>query len=434
MEHRSRLSLLMIILLLLLSACDMSRDAQLDLEHPDDKLIAEKLVIWWDEEYGPPYQSFGGNALMERFKETHFEFRLFTPPTISDHRQESLFNMLRAETSPDLIIFDSRYLSLLIDAEYLAPIPDMYGLEMDSDMVSEIRSAAYDLSIYALPYGRVVGGLYYNKAIFDQYQVPYPTDGMTWGEVTSLAQQFKNIGLNPLDITNLHQLASQVPFHDYDPETGHFEIIDLGWEQMTNLLLSINELDVKTKTRSMSSFGVGGSAMVAGPLFGNDGLHINENNLNGFGVDWDVASYPVFHEDGILPTKQMLLVGVPIRSNYQEDAYKVLRYLLSGEIQVENNRKGLASLRGDAATMIEEFGSASLLAGRSVSSFFVDTPRGTHDMIYEFSQNYNIMVGFLWDEGILDKDPGIVKKAFRDNISEYVQQRASLISEIKSKF
>lgn len=145
-------------------------------------------------------------------------------------------------------------------------------------------------------------------------------------------------------------------------------------------------------------------------------------------------SYPVFHEDGILPTKQMLLIGVPIRSIYQEDAYKVLRYLLSGEIQVENNRKGLASLRGNAATLIEEFGSASLLAGRSVSSFFEDTPRGTHDMIYEFSQNYNIMVGFLWDEGILDKDPGIVKKAFRDNISEYVQQRASLISGIKSKF
>lgn len=311
------------ILLLLLSACDPVGD-ELDLEHPDDKLVAEKLVIWWDEGYGPPYQSFAGDALNDQFKETHFEFHPFSPPSISDDSQDSLFSMMRSEPSPDLIIFDSRYLSIMTDAEYLGPIPDMYGLEMDSDIVSGIRTVSSDLSLYALPFGRVVEGLFYNKGFFDELQLPYPTDGMTWDEVTKLAQHFKDMSLNPLHIANLHQPASQLMFNIYDLDNKNFYMKDPEWNLMVEFLLEVNGLDAKTDLRTASSFGAGNSAMVAGPLFGEDGLHRYQSNLSLFNVDWDVVSYPLFEMNGDLPAEQMLVIGVPVRTENKDDAYKVL--------------------------------------------------------------------------------------------------------------
>jgi len=432
-----RIALPLFFLLILLTACDSSMNETPELDDQDQKLSSEKVVIWWDKEYGPPHQSFAGDALKERFEGTQFEFHSFIPPTLSaSGSQENLVNMLRSESGPDLIVFDSRFLTLLVDADYLAPIPDMYGLEMDSNLVSDIRTTASDLTLYALPFGRVVEGLFYNRAIFDALQVPYPKDGMTWDEVITLAEHFKNSAWEPLGIQDLAQITSQQPFVEVDPEIEHIHIKDGSWEQMVEFLLRQNKL-YRPSNNNVSTFGVGNSAMVAGTLFGSEGLFRMESNMRLFNVEWDVVSYPVSNETELLPAEQMIYIGVPARSKNKDDAYRVLSYLLSRDVQADNSRKGLVSLRGDASSFAEEFGADSLLAGKSMSSFFyTNKQRASYDISFENSLLYNQPLrGIIYNTEPQFTDFVInnLTTRIRREMLEYFQQRSALIEDLKSK-
>lgn len=59
---------------------------------------------------------------------------------------------------------------------------DFSGLGADNVEMSKING-----SLYALPYIQSAWQLYYNKDIFDEAELPYPTDDMTWDEFRELA-------------------------------------------------------------------------------------------------------------------------------------------------------------------------------------------------------------------------------------------------------
>ena len=435
MERRSRLSLLMIILLLLLSACDMSRDAQHDLEHPDEKLITEKLVIWWDE--GIPHRLFAAEALEQRFANTRFEYHPFKPPPPQglippNYMAPNLLEMMRSEPSPDLIVFDTRFLSLMIEAEYLDPIPDMYGLEIDYDIITEFRSIAPDLTLYALPLGRVAEGLFYNKAIFDEMRVPYPKDGMTWVEIMELAAALKSDRYKSIGIAVYDSLVSQLSLRLHDSGEERVDEDSEQWKRLMWILNTMKDFQEHHGVNDflMSSFSVGDTAMVIGPVSGGKefrpGLLSYESNLRLYDVDWDIVTFPVF-DDGqrLQPASQMMGIGIPSRSENKEDAYKVMRYLLSHEAQLDNSRKGLISLRSDAEGFREEFGSSSLLAGKSVSSFFSESPRGVRDPVFEFVFYTNLT---------LQSNVSPAATIFRQHTAKLMNEREQFVEEMRSKF
>jgi len=449
MERRSRLSLLMMMFLLLLSACDPVGD-ELDLEHPDDQLMAEQLEIWWDGGVDAPHQLFAAEALEKHFTKARFEFQIFYPPHfpslfVSNHSLSNLLEMMRSGSSPDLIVFDIRFMPLMIEAGYLDPIPDTYGLEIDYDIITNFRSFAPDLAFYALPFGRIAEGLFYNKAIFDERQVPYPKDGMTWDEVLDLAAILKRDSKNQIGVTTFDSMASQLSLRLYDPETERFNFDSPEWKEFTRILLAMNDLEEHYgehyRSYLMSSFTVGNTAMIVGPLYGNigirPGLLNNESQLRQFHTDWDIVSFPVFDDgQGLRPAGQMLGIGVPARSKNKDDAYKIMRYLLSHEMQLDNSRKGLVSLRSDAETFNDEFGSSSMLAGKSVTSLFSDAPRGSMDPVFEFirlmnSHLHNIVNS---DEYLRDTIVDMTQNQFNQYIPRMMGERAQFIEEMRSKF
>jgi len=82
-------------------------------------------VIWWDEGSGVPFQTFAAEVLNKRFPNTSFQFIEFMPPPYQGlfpqgHTLPNLLVMMRSQPSPDLIVFDTRFLPLMIETEYLA--------------------------------------------------------------------------------------------------------------------------------------------------------------------------------------------------------------------------------------------------------------------------------------------------------------------------
>jgi len=259
----------------------------------------------------------------------------------------------------------------LIETGYLDPIPDAYGLEMDYDTVSEFRSFAPDLALYALPFGRIPEGLFYNKAIFDEFRIPYPSDGMTWDEITEIAESMNSERYSGIEAGYYELMASQLSLRFYEPESERVNVESEEWKELIQLLLRLNDVADKS---FFGQFSIGETAMYVGPV---SHLFSYQSNLRVFGVDWEIAGYPVF-DDGrrLQPAGRVYGIGVPARSKNKEDAYKVMRYLLSRESQLENSRRGIVSLRSEAEDFMDQFGASTMLAGKHVSSLLSDMPRG----------------------------------------------------------
>src|SRR5690606_32342526 len=147
-----------------------------------------------------------------------------------------------------------------------------------------------------------------------------------------------------------------------------------------------------------------------------------------------VVSYPVSNETELLPAEQMIYIGVPARSKNKDDAYKVLSYLLSRDVQADNSRKGLVSLRGDATSFTEEFGADSIIAGKSISSsFYTNKQRASYDISFEYSLSYNPLMGIIFS----GNDPFFrgtdgLKNRIRKEMLEYFQKRSLFVEDLQS--
>ncbi|MDQ0063150.1 hypothetical protein J2T14_005372 [Paenibacillus harenae] len=280
--------------------------------------------------------------------------------------------------------------------------------------------------------------------------VPYPTDGMTWEDITVLAENVSNPKKwSALDIADYDLAASQLSLRLFDPETERVDYELDAWTEMEHFVKKLNSLQSEEKrdgkspkNSSMSAFASGRTAMVAGSLYDDtqlkQGFYDQESNLTMNHVEWDAVSYPVFSDEKLLaPAKQTLYIGVPGAAMNKEEAYKVMIYLLSEEVQADNMRKGLASLRTDSVSIVDQFGeSSSLLSGKSTASFFKTTTQAgafepSLDDYFGMGQRLEEVVSsstFLADQTLQG-----AKENLRSEISDYWNKRSRFIEEMRSK-
>lgn len=422
-------------LTVLLGACNEPEIDELDIFPTDVDLQAANLNIWWDYGFGFPFDKYVKDSLTSTFTKTKFHFTSFLPPLYKIG--DDLFKMMRTLSSPDLIVFDKRYLPLMIESEYLEPIPDMFSLEIQYDTLTELRSYAPDGQLYALPYGRNVTGIFYNKAAFDEVNVPYPTDGMKWEDLVELVSKLNSGRWDPIDITDYDLLVNQLNVSVYDPESSKLNTESDEWKAMIQLLLDMKPYD-KEMQSNIGSFGMGKTAIAIGSLYGNStvvkGLYSQESSLQALEVDWDVVGFPLFNER--LPANDMLLIGIPTRSPYKEDAMNVLKFLLSRSAQMDSSAKGLISLREDADSLVENFGSGlEWLKGKSVPSSLMSNDRiavpdrsleiRVMDHLSDIRLNDIVYTVDEWIESAQDR--------IREKLMNYYGERLRFIEDMKQK-
>ncbi len=100
--------------------------------------------------------------------------------------------------SPDIVFFSGAHnLPGLIEAGYLLAL-DHYMKDQQEDtasiaaIVMDKLRAAGDGQIYAWPTTFSTEALFYNRALFDRYNVPYPSEQLSWPELLSLVKQLSN--------------------------------------------------------------------------------------------------------------------------------------------------------------------------------------------------------------------------------------------------
>ncbi len=250
--------------------------------------------------------------------------------------------------------------------------------KFDSGLLEHVKAYGKNGEIYALPYSRYLYALYYNKDVFDALGVNYPADGMSWNELLELTKEIclraegKNIrGLDPsLGLLSYVMLMDQLGLSLVDPETETSQVTSAEWIKLFELWRSIysipGNMPDAANFHDRDAFAKRGEVAMA---FGEDLGLLTEGTANVLNID--MASVPVFPEapdKGPGSRSQVLMITAT--SPHKEEAFDVISYLVSEEVQLNNARNGKASALNDAK-MAENFAANLAIArDKNIAAFF----------------------------------------------------------------
>lgn len=216
--------------------------------------------------------------------------------------------------------------------------------------------------LYGLPSGFSSQVLFYNKALFDKYNIAYPTDQMTWSDVIQLARQFpiegekedRVYGLKVGYGGDLNQMittfASAESLNYVNPDTKTMTINTPGWKNVvqtaydaykSEALYIENPNDMMTGSSSYEDY------LLRNPFISNrlamtiDGswfireLDEAKNNVKDQSLvisDWDIVTMPVSPQmpDTSTSTYYNNIFAISKDSTNADAAWKFISYI-SGE-------------------------------------------------------------------------------------------------------
>ncbi|SFE78875.1 multiple sugar transport system substrate-binding protein [Paenibacillus catalpae] len=279
---------------------------------------------------------------LETFKTAYAEFSKENPNIEVEFEtipQKQYYEKLRMQLSSgnDIDLFGGN-MDVFLDTGVLEPLDD------------SIKNAGVDVSgygplydslkvngkVYGLPYRKSNWMLYYNKNLFDQAGVPYPSDDMTWNEFRDLAKKMtKGEGVDKIYGAFLQPWAQtwymqgvQTGASIIDKDLSTFKAglqFRLDMEKDGSMMGWAEQ--ITTSAHYNSAFQKGNVAM---NLIGD--WHVAqlrqaeaEKKIN---FDWDVV--PVPHPDGVavntsLATPVSLMVNS--KSKHKEEAFKVIEFM-----------------------------------------------------------------------------------------------------------
>ncbi|MDK2886713.1 MAG: multiple sugar transport system substrate-binding protein [Thermosipho sp. (in: thermotogales)] len=145
---------------------------------------------------GNPDEEAAIKAAVDEFNAKHSDIQINWEP-IPGNYLETLKTRISAGTAPDIFYVDVYFFEELAGKNVLLPL-DIFIKKDNFDL-----NAYFEPLVEAFKYnGRVYGiakdfstlALYYNKEIFDKYGVPYPTNEDTWFDLLDKALQLKRKG------------------------------------------------------------------------------------------------------------------------------------------------------------------------------------------------------------------------------------------------
>lgn len=293
-----RIRLIAVIILLTIFVTTACSSTKGSIQYEGDSQMEAKLKVmtnvdqrYFMEEYGDLFQS----------KYPNIEFELVNYSSAN-------YMKVIEEQKPDILISSaSEYEHLiennkLVDLSILLSNDDFNLKGIHPEIVNWFRHTGNG-KIYGLQSEFLTKAIYYNKDLFDKYQVPYPQDQMTWKELFQLAGRFPvEDGVSGLYIRNFKVLADDIAISKHMNyintkemkvtlnTESYKEIFEMILEAYQSKALVLPEIDA---FEVYDPFITGTSAMTV------DYYYYIYNNINwakeekDIQLNWELASAPV---------------------------------------------------------------------------------------------------------------------------------------------
>ncbi|MEH7275052.1 ABC transporter substrate-binding protein [Neobacillus vireti] len=312
----------------------------------------EKITLRWAYQWGEEkFQDSIGKYIEKKFPHITIEVQ----EAGTDHA-ETLEQLVAAGKSPDIVT-----MGLMTHTPFLEEIGLAYNMDelmekegfdlkrFDPSIIQFARNQDpnQEGGLYTIPTGRATFSLHYNKDVFDILGVDYPTDDMTWEEVTELAKELtremNGVQYRGLDLDVPYDAYTQFSQSSVDPETNAVLITESEayrrYLEMVKAVTSIPgnypaEEPGKLLHNWGAAFGEGNVAMA--PAKTHHGW-LGTDNI-------DIVSFPVWKGlEGIAPSPNGNGHAITAPSEHKEAALEVIEYLFSDEVQMEMSKNGGAS-------------------------------------------------------------------------------------------
>lgn len=364
-----------------------------------------KLRIMASDEYS--FQFSVVRDFSEKFSDITLE------PVILDDRfatSYALTEKVISEQMPDVIrVPPGLYRKLVAEGKLvdLEPIirKEQYPIDKMVPSLIDYTRAQGGGKLYGLPLWFSSQALYFNKDLFNKYQIPYPEDNMTWEEVIELAQRFpvaeSRDGIDGLHISGyiygegafIVDMAKAIDLPYLDAEGDQVTVQNKEWKKLFETVLSgIQSGNVVIQEDLAPEKFVAGKAalnlsypFMAGKL--NDPLYDPDRLKDRVMFDWGIVTAPINPENPENTNWEIQKIyGINSSSANIEAAWEYLKYSIGPD-------KGTP---GESiwAEQMQEIG------GRSLEPFYKLPPK-------MHSREYPAVPGVFHE-----KLPMIIKKTF----------------------
>lgn len=279
---------------------------------------------------------------------------------------EEMTKLIEGSNPPDLVIVGYNELKPLIETNMLASL-EPYISEDEFDIsgfvptvIEGLRAASGTNELYALAPTFTSTALIYNKNIFNELGVEYPTDGMTWDEVFDLAKRisaaspegenhkagfaFSQWSYADNIFYDMNMYTAALELRMYDDELENMLVDSQSWRDVWNRMIELKEQNVfpsppdYSKEPMVNSRFMGNSflsnqlAMMPiyyGSLYEIVDANANADKMEEFEpIDWDVVTMPVHPENPVGANVSMdPIMAITANAQNPDDAWDLIQFM-----------------------------------------------------------------------------------------------------------
>lgn len=251
---------------------------------------------------------------------------------------------------------------------------------IEPNILQTIKAFGKQGELFTLPYGLNYNALYYNKTLFDKFATDYPADGLTWEEVIEIGRQVTqkdgDTQYRGLETSNVVRIASPLSLNFFDPVTGKAKLNTDEWKrayQIFQSILSIPGNEPPNKVREEINAFLYEKTVAMLPTLG---LFHRMPEAAAGGLDWDLATYPIYQEKpGTYGEVDAYYMTVTPSSRHQDQAFLAISAILEDEFQTASSKLGMVVTPLKSQQIKDVFGSeADHLKDKNVQAIFKHSP------------------------------------------------------------
>lgn len=314
-------------------------------------------------------------------------------PNVTLERVEakpSLEERIALNDVPDII--------LATPAEYVS----LRDLNLPYDLTETVAKNKYDMSRFGpslveavkklddkvklpgIPFRPTKYGLLYSKNVFDKFAVAYPADAMTWDQVIELAKkvtrsdagiQYRGLSVQTPGL--LYTQLSQTPVVGDKAvvTTPQWQLAAQTWKRIHEIAGNNHDLG-EDLNKLFPPFSRGEVAMMAVPVGIPRMITVSEQYPD---LNWDVSAFPTFKEAPETDTNRNYQIYVITNnSKVKEEAFEVISYLMSDEVQRSLSREGYVTSLNNKDIQNLLAVDVPLLKNKKISNLFKYDKEGTY--------------------------------------------------------
>jgi multiple sugar transport system substrate-binding protein len=329
------LSIMAVVLLFMLSACQGSSKSSTESKSDGDKVTLTYAI--WDVNQAPALKE-----IAKKFTESHPNVKVKVEVTPWDQYWTKLETAATGGSLPDLFWLNAANIQKYAKGDVLLPISEQAqsdNVDLTKYPDALVQTYTVDGKLYALPKDFDTIGLWYNKELFDQKGLSYPDENWTWDTLLENAKKLTDSAngvwgfASPLEsqqgfYNTVFQAGGSI-LKDDNKKSGHADEASLKGIKFLADMINVHKVSPTvaqmTDTPALSLFESGKVAMMYGGSWNQIELAQNEYTKDKV----DVTALPAGEKDAVV----IHGLGNVIASNtkHPEEAWEFSKFLGSEE-------------------------------------------------------------------------------------------------------